>query len=294
MATYRFRGETQVLDHQARQGVAGQFTALPDGVVHYELAGPPEGQPVVLIHGFSVPYYIWDPTFPALAKAGFRPLRYDLFGRGFSDRPDTDYTLELFVRQLVNLLQALQVHRPVDVVGLSMGGPIAVSFTDRYPERVRKLVLIDPAGLPFPKPIVGDIVRLPWIGERLMDLLFERMMVNSQGNDFVHPERFPDFRSKYLPQTRYVGFRQAILSTLRGDVLRDHTAMYRRVGQQGRPTLLIWGRLDKTIPFETHRRALEAMPTASFHAIDDAGHVPHYERPELVNPILLEFLRHTG
>nr|MBC7246018.1 alpha/beta fold hydrolase [Chloroflexota bacterium] len=291
MAAYRFRGEDKALDDEAREGAPGQFVALPDGVVHYELAGPLDGQPVVLIHGFSVPYYIWDPTFPALAEAGFRPLRYDLYGRGFSDRPETEYTLDLFVRQALNLLQALGIERAVDVVGLSMGGPIAVSFADRYPERVRKLILIDPAGLPFAKPVLGNIITLPWLGERLMDLLFERVMVNSQGNDFVHPERFPDFRAKYLPQTHYIGFRRAILSTLRGDVLRDHSEVYRRVGKQGRPILLIWGRLDKTIPFETHRQVLAAMPGADFHAIEDAGHVPHYERPEVVNPILIEFLR---
>lgn len=291
MAAYRFRGETKVLDDEARKAAPGQFVPLPDGRVHYELAGPMDGQPVVLIHGFSVPYYIWDPTFPALAEAGFRPLRYDLYGRGFSDRPETEYTLDLFVRQLLNLLQGLGVERPVDMVGLSMGGPIAVSFTDRYPERVRKLVLIDPAGLPFPKPKLSNLISLPWIGERLMDLLFERVMVNSQGNDFVHPERFPHFRAQYLPQTQYIGFRYALLSTLRGDVLCDHTPIFRRVGAQGRPILLIWGRLDKTIPFDTHRKVLEAMPGASFHPIDDAGHVPHYERPEVVNPILIEFLR---
>ncbi|MGQ9493456.1 MAG: alpha/beta fold hydrolase [Anaerolineae bacterium] len=291
MAAYRFRGEDKVLDAEARKIAPGQFVHLPDGVVHYELAGPSDGQPVVLIHGFSVPYYIWDPTFPALAEAGFRPLRYDLYGRGFSDRPETEYNLDLFVRQLWNLLRALGVERAVDVVGLSMGGPIAVSFTDRYPERVRKLVLIDPAGLPFAKPILGNLITLPWLGEWLMDLLFERVMVNSQGNDFVHPERFPDFRQKYLPQTSYVGFRRALLSTLRGDVLHNHTSIYRRVGQQGCPILLIWGRLDKTIPFETHRKVLEVMPEAEFHPIDDTGHVPHYECPEVVNPILVEFLR---
>ena len=81
-------------------------------MVHYELEGPADGQPVVLVHGFSVPYYIWDPTFPALAAAGLRVLRYDLFGRGYSDRPDLPYTMELFVRQLKDLLEALQVNKP--------------------------------------------------------------------------------------------------------------------------------------------------------------------------------------
>ena len=96
----RHYSESRVLDDEARRSVAGDFIRLPDGMVHYELDGPPDGQAVVLVHGFSVPYYIWDPTFPALVAAGFRVLRYDLFGRGYSDRPDLPYTMDLFVRQL--------------------------------------------------------------------------------------------------------------------------------------------------------------------------------------------------
>ena len=287
---YRFRGETRVLDAAARQGVPGGFVTLAEGVTHYELGGPADAQPVVLVHGFSVPYYIWDPTFAGLTASGLRVLRYDLYGRGYSDRPETEYTLDLFGRQLLGLLDAVGLTRPVDVVGLSMGGPVAVTFTDHHPQRVRRLALIDPAGLPFPTPALKNLIRLPWLGERLLDRFFESQMVNSQGKDFVHPERFPNFRPSYLPQTHFFGFRRAILSTIRGDVLRDQTAAFRRVGQQGRPTLLIWGRHDKTIPFPTHEKVLAAIPHAEFHAIDDAGHVPHYERPEVVNPLLVAFL----
>jgi len=289
--SYRFRGETRVLDDDARTGVPGSFVRLADGVTHYELSGPSDAPTAVLVHGFSVPYYIWDPTFAGLLEAGLRVLRYDLYGRGYSDRPEADYTLDLFDRQLLNLLDALGLTRPVDAVGLSMGGPISVTFADRHPRRVRRLALIDPAGLPFHTSPLKNLIRVPWLGERLLDLTFHSQMVNSQGKDFVHPERFPNFQPSYLPQTQFVGFRRAILSTIRSDVLSDQSAAFRRVGQQGRPTLLIWGRLDKTIPFPTHEKVLAAIPQAEFHAIDDAGHVPHYERPEAVNPLLVGFLK---
>ena len=65
----------------------------------------------MLIHGFSVPYFIFDPTFNFLTKAGWRVLRYDLFGRGFSDRPHVRYNIDLFVRQLKELLDALNIKR---------------------------------------------------------------------------------------------------------------------------------------------------------------------------------------
>ncbi len=157
-------GETRVLDDQARLAAPGEFIRLPDGMVHYELKGPADGQPVVLVHGFSVPYYIWDPTFPALAAAGFRVLRYDLFGRGYSDRPDLPYTMDLFVRQLRGLIEALQLKVPLDLVGLSMGGPISAGFTDRHPELVRKLCLLDPAGFQTGKPLLYRLAGLTRAG----------------------------------------------------------------------------------------------------------------------------------
>ena len=90
--------ETRALDDTARLRAPGDFVRLPDGMVHYELAGPDSGVTVVLVHGFSVPFYIWDSTAARLHDAGFRVLRYDLYGRGYSDRPHTPYDTALFVR----------------------------------------------------------------------------------------------------------------------------------------------------------------------------------------------------
>jgi len=72
------------LNAAVREKLPGSFVQLPDGVMHYELAGPADGRLVVLIAGFSAPYTVWDPTFAALTQAGFRVLRYDHFGRGYS------------------------------------------------------------------------------------------------------------------------------------------------------------------------------------------------------------------
>src|SRR5512135_2050203 len=101
-----YRGETRELDDAARASAGGSFIDLPQGRTHYELTGPADRRPVVLVHGFSVPFFVWDPTFEALAAAGQRVLRYDLFGRGYSDRPHAHYDLAFFARQLGDLLDA--------------------------------------------------------------------------------------------------------------------------------------------------------------------------------------------
>src|SRR5215216_4265699 len=123
-----FRDETKELNESTRKEATGSFIQLTDGVTHYELSNPEQAETVVLVHGFSVPYFIYDPTFEFLTQSGFRVVRYDLFGRGFSDRPQARYNIDLFVRQLGDLLDALGFTRPVSLVGLSTVGPITTVF----------------------------------------------------------------------------------------------------------------------------------------------------------------------
>ena len=59
----------------------------------------------------------------------------------------------------------------------------------------------------------------------------------------------------------------------------------------GKPVLVVWGKADKDVPFEVSKEVLRAVPQAEFHSIDDAGHVPYYEHPEIVNPMLVSFLK---
>lgn len=291
MPTVDFHGESLTLDTASRSSLPGKFVELPEGVVHYEIAGPLEGEAVVLVPGISVPYHVFDPTFRALVEVGLRVLRYDLYGRGYSDRPDVDYDLDLFDRQLDQLLSTLGLSGPANVIGLSMGGAIAATFADRHSDRVRRLVLIDPLASAPSVPLALKLLLVPGVGERLMDWLGDRMLVGGQLADFYRPEQYPDYADKYRPQMRYRDFKRAILSTLRSMPTWDIEGAFRRVGRREFPILLIWGRQDRTIPFDQHRRVQAMLPHVEFHAIDEAGHVPHYEQPEVVNPLLIEFLR---
>jgi len=91
--------ETKKLNETTRCEADSSFMTLADGVTHYETGGPENGIPAALVHGFSVPYFIFDLTFDFLVKSGFRVVRYDLLGRGYSDRPNLEYNIQLFVRQ---------------------------------------------------------------------------------------------------------------------------------------------------------------------------------------------------
>lgn len=287
-----YRDETRELNDLTRKELSGSFIQLPDGVTHYELSNPDKENTVVLVHGFSVPYFIYDPTFEFLTQSGFRVLRYDLFGRGFSDRPEGRYNIDLFVRQLGDLLEALHFARPVDLVGLSTGGPITATFTARFPERVKKLVLIDPIGakiIPFAR--ILKAAAMPMLGEAMMSLVRSDGIFGSIALALLDREHVGHFKDKYIAAMQYKGFKRGILSSIRNGMLDSFLKIYEQVGKMDKPVLLFWGRDDPTVPFKHSHDLRTAMPNLEFHVIENCGHIPHYEKPEEVNPILLHFLR---
>jgi len=278
------------LDDAVRASAPGQFARLGDGYTHYELAGPAGGRVVVLAAGATVPYYIWDPTFTALVEAGFRVLRYDYYGRGFSDRPDIPFTQDLYVRQLRELLDAVHISQPFDLAGLSFGGEVITSVAARYPERVRSLIYMDPAFRSAPEsPTMLEST--PWAWNLMTAIFDERGWADGQLGDFLHPERFPDWPERYRVQLRYRGFRRARLSDLRSSVNDDQRDELQAVGRHPRPVLVIWGKQDPNVPFELSASLMAVIPDARLIAVDEAGHLPHWEQPDIVQPAIVSFLR---
>jgi pimeloyl-ACP methyl ester carboxylesterase len=117
---------------------------------------------VVLVHGGTIPLWTWDRQVPVLIAAGYRVLRYDAFGRGYSDRPAVVHDRNLYMSQLRELVDTLGISGPFDLIGTSQGGGTAVTFTATYPQRVRRLVLISPVVRDFAVP---RLFQVPIIGE---------------------------------------------------------------------------------------------------------------------------------
>ena len=184
--------EKQTLDAAARAGTPGEFIALSAGTTHFEWSGPDDGQVVVLIHGVSVPSFIWDGTFEALAEAGFRVLRFDLYGRGYSDRPDATYTTDFCVQQTADLLATLEVRQPVDLVGVSLGGYLAAAFTDQHPPHVRRLIMLDPGpSAPAQFESMPKFMTSPILGRYFVTAFGNTNWEAGQKADFFDPTKMP-------------------------------------------------------------------------------------------------------
>ena len=225
------------------------------------------------------------PTFKALVEDGYRVIRYDTYGRGYSARPEVDYNQALFTQQIDDLLEALGVTEPIHIAGVSMGGAIVTEYTVAYPEKVAKVVLVDPYNN------ATDISVLAWpvIGEYIINVLIALSMAGGQLDDFYQPERYAGWAEKFEVQMQYKGFKRAILSTIRHYVLEDKLPAFTQLGELNKPVMLIWGKQDQVAPFSDNER-IRAVLDTEFVAVDDAGHLPHYEKPELVNARILSFL----
>lgn len=282
----------QELSAESRKGLPGSFVELSAGVTHYEIQGEPEAGDVVLIHGNAAPYVTWDRTVGALRDAGFRVLRYDVFGHGFSDRPRRPtYDRHFYNVQLAELLSRLDVHYPVRLVGTSQGGSIATCFAAENPGAVSKLALLAPFfdELPGSRSIAYRLVTKPVLGELLSGLMGDRRLADLS-DAVVSVDAVADLQRQVTEQFRYKGKRRAVLANLRGDALKDATACYREVGVQGIPLLLTCGTSDQKIPRASIGRLRELLPDIEYQEIDGAGHLAHYEFPDQINPILTRFL----
>lgn len=279
---------TDTVRDSVRKAGDGAFVSLRDGVTHYEIAGPDSGRVVVLAAGASVPGYIWQPTFDTLRASGYRVLRYDYFGRGWSDRPKTPFTQAMYVNQLADLLDSLRIREPITLAGLSYGGTVITSFAAAHPDRVGALVYVDPA-IHTPR-VVPWYVRWDAVGTFVYQWQ-SRHWAQGQLDDFLHPEKFPDWPSRYVTQMTFKGFRRGRRSDAEVNAAFDQRPQLREVGTSARPVLVVWGRQDRTVPFARSADVLAALPRAKFIAVDSAGHLPMWEQPVVTHAALLAFLR---
>jgi len=231
----------------ARRAHDGKCVELGDGVTHYRLEGPTDALPLILVHGATVPLWEFDFLVPELVRAGFRTLRFDLYGHGLSDRPAIDYTLDLFVRQTLELLEAVEFPRPAAILGHSFGAAVASAVAARQPGWIDRLVLVAPM-LDFNATSAWSrLFKLPAAGEVVMDLFGVRALVRRRRARYARIGR-PELTALFIEQASFAGFGRALLSMIRTDTLGDQASRYAAVRELGCNVLVISGGADAVIP----------------------------------------------
>ncbi|KIC10616.1 alpha/beta hydrolase [Leisingera sp. ANG-M1] len=271
----------------ARQDAPGGFAQLSGGLTHYRWSGPLRGPVAVCIHGLTTPSFVWDGVAEGLAAMGYRVLSYDLYGRGYSDRPEGLQDRAFFLTQLEELLEDQKVGEDFTLIGYSMGGAIATAFASAHPGRVREIILLAPAGFgSSPGRLTWAVRQLPAVGDWLMQALYPALHIRGTNAERALPSSVPGIVDLQQRELGYRGFIPAVLASLRGILNEDFTADHRRLHQAGVPVLAVWGQEDRVIPPNTAGRVAEHGRSIRQEEIAGAGHGLPYTHTDQVLEII--------
>jgi len=257
---------------------------LEGATLEYTVDGPATGIPVLFIHGFPFSKEMWKFQVEALKK-DYRVITYDVRGHGGSETGDGQFSVELFVDDLVALLDHLKL-RSVVAVGLSMGGYIVLRAIERHPERFRAIVLCDTRSEADGNE--GKVKR----ARQAIDL--GKTGLPAFADNFVRAV----FAEKTLSDNPAAveGIRKTIAGTspasVRGTLLAlaGRTDTSASLFQIAVPALIMVGRHDAITPPSASNAMKEKIPGAELHVIPDAGHLSNLENPEEFTQHLFNFL----
>ncbi len=272
----------------------GAFVQAGDTRMYYQKAGTGD-VPIVLVHGFGASSFSWRNNLNPIADAGFTVYAPDMRGFGLSDKGwDKSMSQDAQADRLKAFLDVMRIDRAV-LAGNSMGGGIVTNFALRYPDRVRGLVLVDPAiygGMN--SGLVSAVVSLPGI-QRWGQHLLRFILANDERNASTIKSAWFD-GSQVTPEVLR-GYRRA-LQTPNWDIgllalLRD--GMSNDLGPRLRdlkvPTLIVWGEHDTWISPSKAPKLKQDIAGSKLVIIPNAGHVPHEEKPEEFNGLFIDFAK---
>ncbi len=254
--------------------------------VHFAESNPTGDPPVILLHGLGSAGESWQFQFEPLAALGFRVVAPDIPGFGWSPWPGGPVTIPRFAELISKFMHGIGTV-PAHVVGISMGGTIALQLALDHPSLVRSLVLVNTFARLRPQAVrVGEwfyfiarmiLVRLGGV-ERQADMVARRI--------FPHPEQeeHRETLKRHIRQADPKVYRGAMGALMRFDVRE-------RLNEIRVPTLVITGEADTTVAPAVQEELVRGIPTARHVVIPAAGHAVIVDSADAFNKVLVDFYR---
>jgi pimeloyl-ACP methyl ester carboxylesterase len=269
-----------------RREAEGRFLPSRAGSTHVVVDGDPRRGTIVLVHGATVPHWVFDRLVPHLRASGSRVVRFDLFGHGLSDRPAVEYTFELFLGQALDVLDGLRATSPLTILGHSFGAAVAAAVANERPAIVERLVLVAPlldymAGSFWPR-----VFALPGIGSPLMGRIGVPALERRRRRRYAAIGADP-LTPRFIAQARASGFAEAIASMFANRTLGDQSARYRTLRSGEREIVVVAGAADRVVPLRDVARIRALLPRHRYLEIPDAEHNLLLTHPERVASALV-------
>lgn len=251
------------------------------------------GAPILLVHGFGTSSFLWRSVAPTIALANRTAFAIDLFGYGESDRPfDADYGIAAQAEYLDHALTALRLARAA-VVGIDLGGAIAMRLAATRPERVEKLVLINPIAFDdIPADDVKSVQRNTGrfalrVSRGVLGAapLLQELLTRSVADREHMPDRLV---ARYLAP--YVGQEGVNHLLALGRAVDDEDMRDVELGQLDQPTLLVWGDQDPWVGPKLADRLAEAIPGTRLVRLPGVGRLVPEEAPDTLATLILDFV----
>jgi pimeloyl-ACP methyl ester carboxylesterase len=266
----------------------GKIIDLPGGAVQVVDRGPRNGRPIVLIHCFTCSINWWDRMMPPLT-AGHRVIALDLLGHGGSEKPESGYSIPEQADLVAQTLSRLGAEN-AEVVGHSLGGPVAVALAERSPQLVSRLVLIDS----IPDTSYGDVGFLaelpfkPVIGQALWRIKPDASIRDGLEVAFAPGFSIPDV---FVEDVKRMTYSSYLDSHTAFDDYTGEEPLSRRAAALGLPVLAIMGSEeqianDPEAALAAYRDAGQSVQT---RLISGAGHSPNVEAPAQTAALVLGF-----
>ena len=253
-----------------------------------------KGSNVILIHGLGASADIWMHNISALAEAQ-RVYAPDLVGFGRSDKPDVKYLPSYMAAFINDFMTTLNIENAC-LVGMSLGGGVALQYQLQFPGKTQKLVLVDSAGLGREVPLAMRLATVPLMGELMLSpsragmafvlkqLVYDPAVITDALIDLYFGLNFSQGAAKTLISVLRAC---ATMHGARPDVLDP---IINNLDNIKIPTLIIWGREDRLFPVGHACFAREKIPDSYLYIFDQCGHMPNFERPDEFNSLVLNFL----
>ncbi|HEY9526773.1 MAG TPA: alpha/beta hydrolase [Anaerolineales bacterium] len=266
------------------------FIQVDNARLYYETAG--QGVPVVMIHAGVADSRQWNNEFAFFAPK-YRVVRYDMRGYGKSEPADGEFS---HMGDLVAVLNALEVHEPVVIMGCSMGGGLAMDFALTHPSRVKALIMVGsgPSGLELDVPASAKFAEVEKAFEAgdldLVSELETQIWFDGAGRT---PEQVDQAMRKLL----YDMNRQALaheVKQLGKRLPNTQVPAFDRLGDLKLPVLIIVGEHDTPYILAAADYMIEKLPSAQKVRVEDAAHLPNMDHPDEFQTAVTNFLENLS
>jgi 3-oxoadipate enol-lactonase len=260
-----------------------QHIIVNDVLISYTEAGPFSAPAIVFIHGFPFNKSMWSRQMETFSEK-YRVIAYDVRGHGDSGSGEKDFSIELFVSDLIKLLKGLKIEKTI-LCGLSMGGYIALNAILNFPEYFSGLILCDTNCIADTPETIEKRMKAVEIVEKygLAKYADENMENYFASESFVNRKE------------EIAAVRQMILKTAEQSVINTLLALSRRnetcsqLHQIKVPVLILVGEEDKITPPEAAKSMQEKIEGSSLETIRYAAHLSNMENPVQFNELIMEF-----